>query len=151
MPPLPSCSIGLRFQENPKQLFVWGGSGIAQRASKAVHTLNQGSGDSLPSPPSPVGIQPWARLTFVVGHHFLQGAKGAPWGDIEAPIIQGPDLIMLHCIPMLGVVVSHGQRVAPCVGQRKTAQARDLRGLLPFVSTLTPLPDTPIKPPLAPS
>lgn len=36
MPPLPSCSIGLRVQENPKQLFVWGGSGRAQQTSEAA-------------------------------------------------------------------------------------------------------------------
>lgn len=57
-----------------------------------------------------------------MGHQLLQGVEGVPWGDVEAPIVQGPDLIMFHCIPVLGVIVSHGQRVAPCIGQRDAAQ-----------------------------
>lgn len=94
---------------------------------------------------------PWAGLTLVVGHQLLQGAEGASWGNVEAPVVQGPDLIMFHCIPLLGVVVPHGQRVAPYIGQRETAQEWNLRGLSLHVGTLTPLLDTPVRPPLAPS
>lgn len=96
-------------------------------------------------------MRSWSGLTLVVGHELLQGVESVPWGDVEAPVVQGPDLIMFHCIPVLGVVVSHGQRVAPCIGQRDTAQERDLRSLPSNVSMPTPLPDTPVRPPLAPA
>ena len=59
-------------------------------------------------------------LTLIVGHQFLQAAEGAPGRDVETPIVQRADLVMFHRVPVLGVVVSHGQRVAPCVGQRET-------------------------------
>lgn len=54
-------------------------------------------------------------LTLIVGHQLLQGAEGGPRGDVEAPVVQGADLVVLHCVPVLGVVVPYGQRVAPCI------------------------------------
>lgn len=134
MPTLPFFSTGPEFQENPKQLFVWGESERAQQASEG--TVHHDSG-------SLIGMWPWAGLTLVVGHQLLQGAEGVSWGDVEAPVVQGPDLIMFHCIPMLGVVVSYRQRVAPCIGQRETAQDK--------AEAPTPDKATPIKPLLEPS
>lgn len=49
MPPLPSFSMGLEFQENPKQLFVWGESERAQQASEG--TVHRDSGSRETGPP----------------------------------------------------------------------------------------------------
>lgn len=63
-----------------------------------------------------------AGLTFVVVYQFLKVAEGAPWGDVEAPTVQGPDLVMLHCVSLLGIIVSNGQGVAPYMGPKETPQ-----------------------------
>lgn len=57
-----------------------------------------------------------------MGHKFLKAAEGAPRGDVEASTVQGPDLIMLHCVPVLGVIVSNRQRVTPCISSREAHQ-----------------------------
>ena len=53
---------------------------------------------------------------------LVQAGKSDAGRDVEAAFVQVTDLVMFHRVPVLGVVVSHGQRVAPCVGQRETTQ-----------------------------
>lgn len=126
MPPLPSCSTDLRLQENPKQLFIQGGSGKPQQPPRLQCSLERASRE-----PGRHWEAAWAGLTLVVGHQLLQGVESAPWGDVEAPAVQGPDLVMLHRVPVLGVVVSHGQRVAPWKGGRETPQELAQRLTIP--------------------
>ena len=57
-------------------------------------------------------VTPGVGLTLVVVHQLLQSAEGASGGYVEAPVVQGPDLVMFHGISLPRVVVSHGQRVA---------------------------------------
>lgn len=88
---------------------------------------------------SNVGAWPRAGLTLVVGHKFLQAAEGAPRGDVEASTVQGPDLIMLHRVPVLGVTVSNRQRVTPCISPREARQNGTAEPWTSGVSTLTSL------------
>lgn len=103
-------------------------------ASQLGCTLKWGPAEALQS-----NVGAWLRegLTLVVGHKFLQAAEGAPRGDVEASTVQGPDLIMLHRVPVLGVIVSNRQRVTPCISPREAHQNGTLETWPPGVSTLT--------------
>lgn len=50
-------------------------------------------------------------LTLIVTNKLLQGAESNAWGDVEAAIVQGANLVMLDCVG-LAITVPHGQRVA---------------------------------------